>query len=141
MVSRPLALAIALCTIVTSCHRKERPTGALAPASGLPAAFTPVEWGPNSVGGESRPSGGASGAPVERCAMVLRDARDDTRLQLMRSHATTGSSQRGDTTVTLYGATGDYAVSPAGRYGVGARQWLRVECGSWRGLGIVGADR
>jgi hypothetical protein len=141
MVPRPLArtfaLALVLCTAFAACGRSERrPPGALAPATGLPAAFTPVEWTTTT---SNPPSTGttAGDASRERCALMLRDDRDGTRLQLMRSQSTTGTSQHGDTTVTRYGATGDYAVSPSGKYGVAPTQWLRVECGTWRGLGIV----
>ena len=135
MLPRPLAIALAL-TALAGCHRAERRPGALAPATGLPVAFTVVEW-PAAAAGTAPGTTGTTPGTRERCAAVLRDPRDDTRLLLMRSQSTTGSSQRGDTMVTTYTATGDYAVSPAGRYGVAPTQWLRVECGSWRGLGIV----
>jgi hypothetical protein len=138
VMTRPiLALTLALALTVVACRRgSDRPAGALAPATGLPPAFTPVEWAPS---GGAAPGGAnpAGAAPQERCATRLRDDRDGTQLQLMRSHSTAATAQRGDTTVTSYGATGDYAVTPADRYGGRAGQWLRVECGSWRGLGFA----
>ncbi len=64
--------------------------------------------------------------PVAGCAGRLLDPRDGTRLRLR------SSAQRGD------GAfVGDYDVEPAGRYGLGANEWLRVDCGAGRVLGAV----
>lgn len=125
------ALTLALAFGAAACRRgSDRPASGMAPATGLPASFTPVEWAPP-------PAAAPGTAQPERCALVLRDERDGTRLQLMRSASTAGRSQRGDTTVTTYGATGDYAIAPTGRYGAKPGQWLRVECGTWRGLGLV----
>jgi hypothetical protein len=58
------------------------------------------------------------------CRNPLIDPRDQTRLRLVRS-AAFGDSQRGD-----------YEV-PQGRYGVGPRELLRIECATGQALGIV----
>jgi hypothetical protein len=60
------------------------------------------------------------GGPDAVCRSPLRDPRDSTAIVLVRS-------ARG---------VGDYEV-PAGRYGVGERELLRLECGTARVLGIV----
>lgn len=58
--------------------------------------------------------------PGEGCRNPMVDPRDGTRLQLVRSAE----------------ARGDYAV-PAGRYGVGEGELLRLECGTGRVVGVV----
>lgn len=62
--------------------------------------------------------------PEQSCRNPLIDPRDQTRLRLVRS-AAFGDSQRGD-----------YEV-PQGRYGVGARELLRIDCATGQSLGIV----
>jgi hypothetical protein len=62
-----------------------------------------------------------SAATTHACVARLVDPRGGTRLMLQRSAQ----------------ARGDYAVEPAGRYGVGALELLRVECGTARPIGIV----
>jgi hypothetical protein len=84
------------------------------PAEGLPEQFVPV----------GAPAGAA------RCMVHLKDPRDDTRLDLIRSAAVTdgaGSPSQ----------LGDYAVLSAGRYGVGPNELLRVDCDSGRAIGVV----
>lgn len=58
------------------------------------------------------------------CQNPLVDPRDKTTLQLMQS-------DRGE---------GNYQV-PAGKYGVGPGELLRVDCTTGRGMGIVKAQR
>lgn len=62
--------------------------------------------------------------PTTGCRNPLVDPRDQTRLRLVRS-AAVGSGERGD-----------YEV-PAGRYGVGPGELLRIECSTGQPLGIV----
>lgn len=59
-------------------------------------------------------------SPGEGCRNPMVDPRDGTRVRLVRS----GESQ------------GDYEV-PAGRYGVGEGELLRLECGTGQAVGIV----
>lgn len=85
------------------------------PTSGVPDRFVPAD-----VHQESGPT----------CLVHLKDPRDDTRLELIRSAEVAGR----------YGGPshlGDYAVSPAGRYGVGSGELLRVDCENGRALGVV----
>ena len=58
--------------------------------------------------------------PGGACRSPLVDPRDGTRLVLSRSS----------------GGRGDYEV-PAGRYGVGEQELLRVQCGTGRPAGAV----
>jgi hypothetical protein len=58
--------------------------------------------------------------PGEGCRNPMVDPRDDTRLVLARSEVTWG----------------DYEVI-GGRYGVGRRELLRLECATGRVIGIV----
>jgi hypothetical protein len=58
----------------------------------------------------------------------LNDPRNDTRLELVRSTEVAGGSPS---------HIGDYVVTPAGRYGVGARELLRVDCDNARPIGVV----
>ncbi len=85
------------------------------PVTGLPEQF---------VANAPSPAGAEAGA----CRTPLRDARDGTLLTLVRS-----TRGRGEMDV----AWGDYAVSPAGRYGVQVGELLRVECGSGQPVGKV----
>lgn len=80
------------------------------PAVGVPAQFE----APNASTGEPT-----------ACTSPLRDARDSTELMMLRSSNQGGSP------------IGDYAVSPAGRYGIGEKEALRVDCRTWRPVGVV----
>ncbi len=62
--------------------------------------------------------------PAQGCWVRLVDPRDGTRLTLVQSSA----------------ALGDYTVEPAGRYGVGPDERLRVDCTTGRAVGIVPRD-
>lgn len=62
-----------------------------------------------------------SAAAAEGCRNPMTDPRDGTRVRLVRSQG---------------GTVGDYQV-PAGRYGVGADELLRLECGTGRVIGVV----
>jgi hypothetical protein len=84
------------------------------PAARVPEQFVPTE----------APRPGAAS-----CLVHLKDPRDETRLDLIRS---TETGQDGGLT-----HLGDYTVTPAGRYGVGAGELLRVDCGTGRALGVV----
>lgn len=55
------------------------------------------------------------------CRTPMTDPRDGTSVRLVRSQG---------------GQIGDYEV-PAGRYGVGAGELLRLECGTGRVVGVV----
>jgi hypothetical protein len=81
----------------------------------VPEQFVPTEV---------PPPGAAS------CLIHLKDPRDDTRLDLIRSTEMTGRDGGPS-------HLGDYVVTPAGRYGVGAGELLRVDCGTARALGVV----
>lgn len=83
----------------------------VAPATDTPAHFL--------VGSHTGPETSAPRAG-EGCRNPLVDGRDGARLVLVRS---------GD-------GVGDYEV-PAGRYGVGERELLRVDCATGRALGRV----
>jgi hypothetical protein len=105
----------ALCVVgLSACstvHRSAAHTS--RPASGLPNHFL--------VGGKD------GAAPTEpkaegTCKNPLVDPRGGVSLTLVRSHA----------------GQGDYTV-PAGRYGVGKDELLRVDCATGHAIGIVSA--
>ena len=77
------------------------------------ASDAPSAFSPE--GGAPLPAGGA-------CLSPLVDPRDETRITLARSVS----------------SLGDYRV-PEGRYGVGARELLRIDCATGRVVGIVRA--
>lgn len=62
--------------------------------------------------------------PGTGCRNPMVDPRDGTRITLEQS-------VRGP-----FGEIGDYAVPP-GRYGVGPREFLRLDCATGRALGAV----
>ena len=59
--------------------------------------------------------------PAAYCFGRLRDPRDNTQLVLRSAQG---------------GVVGDYEV-PTGRYGVGTKEYLRVDCRTLRALGVV----
>ena len=61
---------------------------------------------------------------MDSCRSPLIDPRDQTQIRIVRSGGSGG------------GHRGDYEV-PAGRYGVGENELLRIECSSGEPLGIV----
>ena len=71
----------------------------------------------------------AAGAPLDydpgTCQKVFVDPRNGTRFILQRG------------VMTPNGPLGDYAVEPAGRYGVGATMLVRMDCAIGRPLGGV----
>jgi len=110
---RPLAglagaLLLALLAAGCASDGSVRQQGATLPARDVPALF---ERGPVAAG--TRAEAGA-------CWNPLVDPRDGASLRLVRSA----------------NGVGDYEP-PAGRYGVGAGQLLRIECASGKTVGIV----
>lgn len=83
------------------------PDSTARPAAGMPESFV-----------AETPAGAAEPAT---CRSPLVDPRDGARLVLYRS---------------LAGSRGDYEVPP-GRYGVGARELLRVDCTTGAAVGVV----
>lgn len=80
------------------------------PAIGVPERFDAPNAGP--------------GEPIA-CASPLRDPRTGAELVMLRSSSEDGR------------LIGDYTVAPAGQYGVGENEALRVDCRTWRPLGVV----
>ncbi len=94
-------------------------TGGTYPSSSdaRPAASDPFRFEPEPPVTRVAPADTIAG---EGCRNPTLDPRDGTRLTLVRS----------------LGGTGDYRV-PAGMYGVGAGELLRLECAAGRVVGIV----
>lgn len=89
------------------------PNRILRPAVDVPERFWATEA---KEGAESAESTSGTGG----CRNPMFDPRDGARLTLVRS----GNQQ------------GDYRA-PAGRYGVGPGELLRIDCGSGRARGVV----
>lgn len=102
-----LASLMGACALGSSNTYPE--TAPVRTATDLPPAFVLPDSSPRAP------------AASANCVGRLRDPRDDTQLALR-------SSQRG--------VVGDYEV-PAGRYGVGPKEYLRVDCRTLRPLGVV----
>lgn len=110
----------------TGCIRREISTVDVTPgamttdirsATNLPDAFVVVT--------SSEATGG--------CPQQLRDPGLHTMLRLHRSLM----HQVNDSTGVSYRTVGDYTVEPHGRYGEGAGEGLRIDCGALRALGVV----
>lgn len=124
---RGASAALVLATLLASgCIRREFSTvevtsGAmttdLRAATNLPDRFAVV----------------TPGAKPGDCPPQLRDAGLHTTLRLQRSLLYPAA----DTASAAHIAVGDYLVEPAGRYGEGDGEGLRVECGALRALGVV----
>jgi hypothetical protein len=84
------------------------------------AARAPVDPPDHFLVGSNAGNETSEPQPDSSCRSPLVDPRDGTRLRLVWSS----------------GGVGEYEV-PAGRYGVGAGDVLRIECGTGRALGIV----
>lgn len=67
------------------------------------------------------------------CPPQLRDGGLHTTLRLQRSLMYPVADSAGST----HRVVGDYTVEPAGRYGEGPDEGLRVECGTLRAVGVV----
>jgi len=107
------ALSSSLTLFVAACA-----TGRSAPFDELPrpAYDVPARF----VLDPTHPDGSAlTGGPG--CRNPLFDPRDAARIRLVRSAA----------------GRGDYEV-PAGRYGVGSRELIRLDCATGEALGVVG---
>ncbi|HJP56539.1 MAG TPA: hypothetical protein VJ847_05860 [Gemmatimonadales bacterium] len=117
---RPLATCpapggAALAAILTACALGQGnfPADTAArTAEDVPARFEPMAPAMRVAPSDTISGGG--------CNSPLRDPRDGTALRLERA-------------IT---PRGDYAV-PAGRYGVGPGELLRVDCNTGRAIGIV----
>ncbi len=104
---------IVLAALASGCATTE--TGRQTAAIGRPATDTPGHFLVGSL------DGGPPGepGPGTACRNPMIDPRDGTRLILDRSA----------------GGRGEYIV-PAGRYGVGEDEVLRIECATGRPIGI-----
>lgn len=110
-----LAGAFTIALIAAACGSTSHADLTPEPLTGLPERFLGA--------------GDAGAAPAgEACRSPLRDPASGVVLTLVRS---------GRDAVRVNVGWGDYAVSPAGSYGIGADQLLRVECGSGRPAGVV----
>ena len=102
---------LAVLSIGCASQREIAVSGSPA-ARGLPDHFL--------VGAHTDPGFRQEPRAGEGCRNPLVDPQDGTRLTLVRSS----------------GGRGDYSVA-AGRYNVGRRELLRVECATGRPVGIV----
>lgn len=109
MAIRPVPLIVLAPALFAGCATGG-PSTFPSTATARPAVGAPPHF--TATGGDT-----GAGAP---CRTPLYDPGDSTAIVLIRS---------------AQGA-GDYEV-PAGRYGVGERELLRLECGTGRVVGIV----
>jgi hypothetical protein len=103
-----------LCVLFAGCSSTSTTNAnvdVVAKASGTPDHFKVGAW---DLPTAKEPKSG------EGCRNPMVDPRDGTRLSLIRSA----------------GGHGDYEV-PAGRYGVGEGQLLRLECATGNVIGVV----
>lgn len=123
---RAVCALLLLPQLTAGCVRREVSTIDVTPgamstdissATNLPDAFVVVAR-PEVTGG---------------CPRQLRDPGLQTTLTLHRSLMHPVS----DTAAVSYRTVGDYAVEPRGRYGEGAGEGLRIDCGQLRALGVV----
>lgn len=109
------AASVVSLVLLAACGSTSHADLAPEPVAGLPERFLGA--------------GDADGTPAGvACRSPLRDPGGTVVLTLVRS---------GRDREAVNVGWGDYAVSPAGSYGVGADQLLRVECGSGRPAGVV----
>ena len=125
MTGRAAAAAILLATLLAGgCIRRELSTVEVASdamthlrtATNLPDRF--IVATPAALAGD--------------CPPQLRDGGLHTTLRLQRSLMYPVADSAGSARVV-----GDYSVEPAGRYGEGANEGLRVDCGTLRAIGVV----
>jgi hypothetical protein len=107
----PVCLSALLLPLLTGCASVRGGNFPIDSAS-RPAVETPPAFTFEAAAGEV--------ASRSTCRNPARDPRDGTRLVLTRSS----------------GGRGDYEV-PAGRYGVGRNEYLRLDCASGEAVGVV----
>lgn len=110
-VYRRLGLFILVATCAVGCA-SQRTVAAVPEANGLPDHFL--------VGSHQNASVRQEPQPGEGCRNPLVDPQDGSRLLLVRSTS----------------SEGDYEVAD-GRYGIGRRSLLRVDCATGKPLGVV----
>ena len=106
----PLALLPLL--VIAACAHAGATSGFPEGAPTRPAADVPDRFVP--------PAAGETGAPAGTCQSPVRDPRTGTELRFVRSVP----------------GLGDYAV-PEGAYGARTGELLRIDCRSWRAVGLV----
>ena len=101
---------LAVAVVAAACGTvTSYPTAVLRPAADAPARFVRAD------------SSAISGTPGSAaCTSPILDPRNGARLTMMRA----------------YQGNGDYSV-PAGSYGVGTGELLRVDCANGQPIGIV----
>lgn len=115
------------------CAGQERLSTDLANAS-----LEPVLWEPKP---DSFAPADPDGPPPNACALRLRDRRTGFEYQLQRSHARRIEARpsNGPKESQWY-QEGEYLRifddEPVGR----ASSWVRIECGSWKVLGLVSSQ-
>lgn len=114
MLSFPLIRMASLIVLLAGCGSISHAELVPQPVLGTPAQFVTLD-------GDTEPAG-------MTCRSPLRDRNGVVTLTLVRSG-------RDRERITI--GWGDYAVSPAGSYGLRPNQLLRVECGSGQPAGVV----
>ena len=109
--------SIALLALVLSGCILTRDTGFPADSDARRALEVPERFEPREAAWRIEPGDTLAG---RACLNPMVDPRDGTELRLVRS----------------VGPRGDYHV-PAGRYGVGQDELLRLDCNTGRPLGVV----
>jgi hypothetical protein len=89
------------------------------------------DWPP--LPGSKEPS--ATKSPNTACALHLVDETTATIYQIARSHKT--KPDGGGNDPTTWPEQGDYSVHHPGDDGPGGDALVRIECGTWKVLGIV----
>jgi hypothetical protein len=102
------------------------------------ASLEPVLWEPKP---DSFAPADPDGPPPNACALRLRDRRTDIEYQLQRHHARRVEARPSNGAEgSQWHQVGDYLRifdhEPVGR----ASSWVRIECGSWKVLGLVSSQ-
>lgn len=108
--SRELPILLLAFSLAACGQVPDWTVAAVRPVEGVPDRFTPPPVPEGSV--------------VTGCLSPLTDPRDGFTIRMLRSKSDASA------------AIGDYEVT-GGRYGVGPDEALRVDCRTWRAVGVV----
>ncbi len=99
--------------------------------------MVPIIWDTS----ESAQANDSLGRPASACALRIRDSLTGVDYQIRHEVSRRVDSATAAGSTPVWEQVGDYARIPTGPEHGLASSWVRVECGSWKVIGLVPAER